>query len=403
MPVNPATFDIVIVGAGLVGASLVQALAKSRFRVAVVEAVERTVSGDPGYDDRHLALSHSTQQILSDCGVWPALAEQTRPIQHIHVSDRGRPGSVRLSAGQLGLPALGHVITARELGRALTGNLSTSVTQWFCPARVTAIKSQAEQVDVQIAINDEEQTVTARLVILADGSQSATRALCGFETTIKRPKQTAIVCNVRTELPHNNTAFERFTEQGPFALLPKDADSMAMIFTVPTEQASDYLAMPDDQFVQVCQQQFGRRLGRLSEPGKRSAYAITMFHVQQQAKQRILLLGNSAHTLHPNAAQGFNLALRDVAGLANVLNQFTGDDVGQPSLLQQYEQARATDQKRTVQFTNTLADLFYTENRLIRWLRNVGMFSVQFSPVLKSCLSRQGTGLNTHYQSSHLL
>lgn len=393
--VNGHDYDVIIVGAGMVGACLAHALRPVGLSVCLVEAIPPKADHQPSFDDRSLALSISSRHILTALGLWDDVVPAATPIQRIHVSDQHRPGMVRLTAREMGVDALGHVLSARHLGQALLKNLQQNVQAFICPASVVAIDNRADSVAVTIAAESGEQILNSRLLVLADGSRSRTREMCHFERIDKAYGQTAIVSNVLTELPHQNTAFERFTAHGPLALLPAGPDHMAMVFTVNSADAQVYLDMNDDAFVAEVQRQFGRRLGRLRSPGKRSGYEITLQHVKHQYRGRALLLGNSAHTLHPNAAQGFNLALRDVAGLAEVLAaaKVAGADPGGLATLQCYSESRRSDQLRVLRFTDGLARLFYTTNPCLTVARNSGLLLAGLVPALRRRIMRLGAGL----------
>ncbi len=390
-------YDIAIVGAGMVGASLVHALKGSGLRIALIEAVPRNATHQPSYDERHLALSLASQRILDGLGLWSRLAAESTPIRHIHVSDQHRPGTVRMSAAALGVEALGHVVPARVLGQALMPGIEACCEQFICPASVTGIENGTGQVRVGLEQDGTATSLTARLLILADGSHSRNRERCGFQVLHKDYGQTAIICNILTELPHAQTAYERFTAAGPFALLPTSQGRMGMVFSVDSERADEYLQLSDAEFTREFQSRFGRRLGRLSQPGARQSYRISMLQVDQQYRQRVLLLGNAAHTMHPNAAQGFNLALRDVAGLAGLLNTASRDrqDPGDEQLLAKYQASRRPDQARVLRFTDGLARAFYTRNPALVLGRNLGMMAAQLMPGLKQQLMRQGSGINS--------
>lgn len=388
-------FDVIIVGAGMVGASLAHALRPTGLRVCLVEAVPPRSDHQPSYDDRSLALSLSSRQILAALHQWHDIAPQATPIRHIHVSDQYRPGMVRLHAKEMGVDALGYVVLARDLGQVLLKELHSAVADFRCPAAVTAIDNQPDRVTVTITSDAGEDRLTSQLLVLADGSRSRTRAMCRFEQTGKSYGQTAIVSNVMTELHHHNTAFERFTTHGPIAFLPTRGDRMAMVFTVASDRAEDYLALTDTAFTAEIQAQFGRRLGRISKPGKRVSYDIALQHVERQYQNRVLLLGNSAHTLHPNAAQGFNLALRDVAGLAEVLADTAAcqGDPGDEPTMERYMALRGPDQQRVLRFTDGLARSFYTSNPLMTLARNAGLMATGLLPPLRRHVMQQGAGI----------
>ncbi len=385
-------YDITIAGGGMVGAGLACALAGSRYRVAVIEAVAPDDAIQPSYDDRGLSLSLASQRILSALGVWPALSAEATPIEHIHVSDRGRFGFVRLHAADLNLPAMGYVVVARQLGRALLARLhSADNIDFLCPARVDTVRVSAEAATLRLAGDGRE--LTGRLLVVADGARSGLRDRLGFVIDEKDYGQTAIVANVTPERGHENRAFERFTDSGPVALLPLSGNRCASVFTVPREAADDYMALPDADYLERLQQRFGRRLGRLVQVGRRKSYPVVKLVPDTPLGDRALLLGNAAHTIHPNGAQGFNLGLRDAAALAEVLLQSPAADAGAPAPLQEYLARRRADQQRVIRFTDRLAEWFYNDDPLRIVVRDTGMLLTDLVPAFKRAFMRRAMGV----------
>jgi len=378
----------------MVGASLASALCVEQFRIAIVEAVSSRSDNQPSYDDRGLALSLSSQRILAGLGLWDKLC--STPIRHVHVSDRKHFGFVRLHAEMLHIPALGYVVTARELGRVLLDRLDmTDNIEFFCPATVDAVRIEPACAKVIVNIDGVTRTLTSQLVIAADGTHSRSRELLGITVQIKDYGQTAIVTNVTPEIPHHDTAYERFTESGPLALLPLPDQRCAVVFTVNTCDAGHYLQMDDYTFTNCLQRRFGRRLGRFQHIGARKSYPIKMISAYEQVRDRVVILGNSAHTLHPNGAQGFNLCLRDVAGLAEILIPALSEnkDVGEQELLNIYLAARQKDQRHVMRFSHGLATLFYNELPHKVLVRNAGMLLTDMVPIIKRSFLRQAMGL----------
>ncbi len=388
-------YDVIIVGGGMVGASLASALCANKIRIAVVEAVPSRSENQPSYDDRGLALSLSSQRILAGLGLWDKLC--STPVQHVHVSDRYHFGFVRLHAEMLHVPALGYVVTARELGRVLKNRLDTADNiEFLCPATVDAVRIGPDCTKVTVNIDGGTKTLTSKLVVAADGTHSRVRDLLGITVQIKDYDQTAIVTNVTPEKPHCDTAYERFTESGPLALLPLPDQHCAVVFTVNTQDAGHYLQMDDYTFTNCIQTRFGRRLGRFQRIGARKSYPIKMISSHEQVRERVVVLGNSAHTLHPNGAQGFNLCLRDVAGLAEILIPALSEnkDVGERELLNTYLAARKIDQRHVMRFSNGLATLFYNELPHKVLVRNAGMLLTDMVPIIKRSFLRQAMGLH---------
>lgn len=392
-PVPAATdYDILIVGAGAVGASLAGALAGSRYRVGVVEAA--SLSGQPTPDGRGLALSLATRRFLEAFGVWSRLAVCANPVRRVHVSHRGHFGSVRLDADQAGLPALGFVVPAQRLGTALLEHLQAAGNiKLIQPALVSGLDQEVTGVNVKLTAGRRLQAARARLLIGADGSHSRVRELVAIGVRSKDYGQTAIVSSIRPQRAHNNTAFELFTETGPLAMLPLRDGRCAAVCCVRHEEAGDILAQSDVDFIGTLEQRFGLRLGHLYDPGPRQAYPLGLIESRAQRSGRVLLLGNSVHTLHPNAAQGFNLGLRDAAALAECLLH-GGDDPGAEALLERYLAERRPAQRRVLRFTDSLAWLFYQPHPFWGPARSFGMLALELLPPLKRAFVRRASGLH---------
>ena len=309
------TCDVLIVGGGLVGASLAIALDGSGLDVALAESAAPRVEAQPSYDDRNLALAQASVNALTALGVWTHLSTAT-PIRKIHISRQGEFGAVRLDAAQHGLEAFGAVVPARELGNALLRRLDACEgLRRFAPATVRSIDLDANGAIARLHTANGEQTIRARLLVGADGTQSFVRDALGIGVDRFDYAQTAFVLNVTTERVIDS-AYERFTSSGPTALLPLGERRGGVVLTVPTEEASRVTQLDDAAFLDLLHARFGWRLGRLSRPGKRVSYPLHRVCAQRLTSTRAALIGNAAQTLHPIAAQGFNLGLRDALTLA---------------------------------------------------------------------------------------
>jgi 2-octaprenyl-6-methoxyphenol hydroxylase len=389
-------YDIAIIGGGMAGASLACSLAGQSLRIAVIEQVAPDADDQPSYDDRGLALSLSSQRILNAIDVWPDVAARSVPIRHIHISEKGRFGQVRLHAADLGLAALGHVVMARDLGTALLRKTTSRAnTDYICPASVTDIRNTGPVIEVDYRLNEQTTTIRCRLLVGADGTGSAIRAKLGIETSVKDYGQTAIVSNVTPSLSHNNTAYERFTTQGPIAMLPVTEDRCVAVHIVASRLRDHYLSLNDSAYLDTVQQDFGNRLGRMLRTGRRKSYPIRLVKANRQYADRAVLLGNSVHTIHPNGAQGFNLGLRDTAALAEHISEAVqaGNDPGSRHLLESYMHSRLQDQTRVVRFSDTIAAMFYNDNPVKSLTRNLGMLALDLSLPLKRRLVREASGL----------
>ena len=380
----------------MVGASLALALAKTDKRIALVEAVSLNSEYQPSYDDRGIALSLSSKRIFDALCVWKQIEKNANPIKRVHVSDRGYFGKVRMDAASMGLDALGHVVIARELGAVLMAQIKqNNSVDIICPAQLTKVQHQADKIILDVVSGDSRDELAAKLLVVADGTHSGIRDQLGIATNITNYEQTAIVSNVTTELGHADTAYERFTAFGPLALLPLKLNRCVIVFTVATEQAEYYLQMEDKQFLEAIQERLGRRLGRLTKLSARRSYPIMQMQAEQQVVGRAVLLGNSAHTIHPNGAQGFNLCLRDVAGLAEQLikGQEQGKDPGNGILLDAYLLSRMEDQKRVGRLSHGMTQWFYNTHFTRSMIRNTAMTLIDLFPPAKFEIMRRGMGL----------
>jgi 2-octaprenyl-6-methoxyphenol hydroxylase len=390
------SFDVLIIGGGMAGASLACALTGRGLKIAVVEAVPLADAVQPSYDDRGLALSAASQRILEGIGVWPAVRINATPIEHIHVSERGGFGFTRIDADEFAVPALAHVAIARELGTALTARMRQAADcTVFCPAKLTGMSIGSERVEATLQTDGGERRLTASLLVGADGVESAVRRTLAIGVCEHDYHQTAIVANVTPSRPHLNTAYERFTPHGPVAMLPHKNDRCGVVWVQQTHDAAATMTLDDAAFLTGLQAQFGRRLGDLRTPGRRRAYPLKLLVAERVAGPRFALIGNAAHGIHPNGAQGFNLGLRDVAALAEVVvaARAAGADPGRETTMRLYADMRRADHKRTIRATDGLARIFYNDILPVKLLRNLSMVTIDMVPPLKQVLARGGSGL----------
>ncbi len=400
---NPNTdFDLIIIGGGMVGASLACALAEQPLRIAIIEAVPYQADNQPSYDDRGIALSFGSRRIFDGLGLWQNLAKHTTAINRIHVSDQGRFGFARLDSKQENVDALGYVITARDLGRTLVHQLDQLKNlTLISPAKLTGLKLGNDHATAIIEKNGITETLTASLIVAADGGNSSVRQQLDISTTDHDYKQTAIIANITPEFPHQHVAYERFTQHGPLALLPMEDNRCALVWTHDPQESKRILELSDEEFLNELQPCFGQRLGRFLKTGKRSAYPLKLVRAQEQVRNRLALIGNAAHTLHPIAGQGFNLGLRDVAALAQIIsdtskqNRDTGTgDIGALDVLEQYAQWRTRDHRQVIGFTNTLVNTFSNHFPPLAMARNLGLIATDIIPPLKHTLARHSMGIS---------
>jgi len=390
-------YDILIIGGGMVGASLARSLSGQGFRIGVVEAFPYTSDSQPSYDDRVLALSWGSRLILQGMGLWEGLEAEVEPIGDIHISDRGHFGFTRLNHRQEGVDALGYVVTAKVLGKLLLKGLDKIPDiELLCPARLESFRIKESDIGVSLEQSGAKQSVSTRLLVAADGSNSRVRQLLSIPYRESSYGQTAIIANVSPERAHGGTAYERFTDSGPLAMLPMSEGRCSLVWTARDEQVPELMALADADFLTCLQDRFGFRLGRLQRVGSRVAYPLRLLQVKEQVRPRIALIGNAAHALHPVTGQGFNLGLRDVAALADILSDVGASkgDPGDLAHLQGYADWRRQDQNQVTMITDSLARLFANPWPPLRMARNLGLVSLDLMPGLKHQVARQFMGLN---------
>jgi 2-octaprenyl-6-methoxyphenol hydroxylase len=392
-------YDIIIAGGGMVGSSLALALAPLGLRTAIVEPVAREAGQQPSFDDRSTALSRSSQRMFEAMGNWDAVVAASTPITSVHVSDRGRFGFAHIDADEQGVEALGYVVINRVLGGVLQGALSAVANlDVLCPASLVAASPGADGVTVTLEQNGKQAAIACKLLVAADGANSAVREMVGIGVSRVPYEQRAIVGNLLPQRAMRNRAFERFTEDGPLAMLPVADGRAGFVWVVAERDAERILALEDAAFLTELQQTFGNRLGELTRVGKRSNYPLSLSKAIRLTAQRSVLVGNSAHGLHPAAAQGFNLGLRDVAALADCIADARDEnpaafDPGAPELLARYAEWRRADQQKLVRFTDGLVRLFGDPRPPIAALRGAGMLAFDLVPGVRKVFARHTMGL----------
>ncbi|KHT62443.1 2-octaprenyl-6-methoxyphenyl hydroxylase [Photobacterium gaetbulicola] len=388
-------YDVVIAGGAMAGATLAIALDKlggGRLRIAVVEAVEPKLDRHPGYDARSIALSLGSAQLLDTIGCWTALAGVATAISQIHVSDRGHAGIVHLDAREQAVEALGYVVELADAGRIFHHKLAKlDQVDLFCPARIAEI--ERHQQGIELVLDNGEQ-LHSRLVVAADGAQSSVCDMLGLGRSEHDFAQVAVIANVTTEEAHQGRAFERFTPQGPVALLPMSEGRSSLVWCIRPGDQAEVMGWNDETFLVKLQQAFGWRLGRLSQTGVRHAYPLLLRQSQRLISHRVAVVGNAAQTLHPIAGQGFNLGLRDVMSLAEeVCREWdqTGD-AGHIRGLSSYRQRREPDRGATVDMTAGLVGVFANDCMPFVAGRNLGLMAMECVDVLKAPLVQRAMG-----------
>ena len=368
---------VLIVGAGPVGAVCALALQRQGVTARILEAQPQ----DARADTRTLALSHGSRLILERLGVWGRL-ENVTPITRIHISQRGALGVTRLSADELKVPALGYVLPYAVLTAALKQALTEAGIAVEHGVAVERIEAAADAATLHTS---DGRARAAPLAVVADGGRGDTAPQPKFERDYD---QMAVVCDVTTELPHAHQAFERFTPQGPAALLPKE-DRYGLVWTASKADAERIAALPDAEFLAALQQHFGGRQGRFLSAGPRKTFPLKLTFTGSEAGNRVVRIGNAAQTLHPVAGQGFNIGLRDAWELASLAGDTPPGQIGSSAMLAAYARGRRADVIGGLGFTDFLVRTFSNDFAPLRHARGLGLLALESFPPLKTFVARR--------------
>ncbi len=387
-------YDLLIVGSGLAGNCLALALKDAGFRIAIIEANTRAQLHASPAGDRALALAAGTVMMLDTLGVWQGIKHAATPIQHIHISDRGHFGKTRLSAQKEHIDALGYVIAARDIETYVANLVINAGIDIIAPARVAGLISGDQEICVNIKQNDQSQNLSAKLLVGADGGLSSVRQLLNINQLITDYGQTALITSVKSTIPNNNTAYERFTSSGPLALLPISKNECAVIWTRSHEDADTLMLGREADFLVELQQCFGFKLGELTLTAPRRAFPLSLIRAEQMVAGRAVIIGNAVHQLHPVAGQGFNLGIRDVIQLAEMLikQHEQNKDIGEADFLNAYAVSRKKDHDWTIGFTDTLIKIFANEWLALAAARNIGLTLLDHIPAAKKLLTQHAMG-----------
>lgn len=385
-------YDVIINGGGMVGATLACLLAKGGKKVAVIEAFEaKPFVDDEEYDLRVSAISRASQNALTKIGAWDAImGMRASPYEVMDVWDATGDGNVRFDASELGEPDLGHIIENRviqlALGEALT-NFKTA--ERYQPNQLTDFIVSDDKVEVTL---DNGKTISAQLLVGADGAKSKVRTLAGIDFKGDDYGQSGLVAVVSTEKPHEFTAWQRFQPTGPLAFLPLSEGSSSIVWTLPSDRADYYLSLGKNDFKLALAEALDHKLGKVTKVGKRAAFPLRGSQAESLIKERVALVGDAAHTIHPLAGQGVNLGLKDAVELANQLVTTSGD-LGNHKLLRCYERARRGDNLLTMRAMEGFRLLFGHSANPVKTARNFGMNLFNRIPVVKNEVIRKAMGL----------
>lgn len=389
------TLPIIIAGGGMTGATLALAishLSGGRQPVHLVEAVVPSTHTHPGFDSRAIALAEGTCRQLAQLGIWSSLSGEATPITQVHVSDRGHAGFVTLSAEDYAIAALGQVVELHEVGRSLFNLLKQAPgVTLHCPARVDQITRRAGEVDVTL---DSGERLHGSLLVAADGTRSALATRCGISWRVNDYQQIAVIANVACESPHEGRAWERFTANGPLAMLPMSRGRCSLVWCHPKSAKEQIAALDDAQFSAELQSAFGWRLGKITQVGARNIYPLTLTTASNPVSHRLVLVGNAAQTLHPIAGQGFNLGMRDVMSLAQTVVSASecGEDPGGVITLSRYRERRIPDKAATIGVTDSLVTLFSNQLAPLVVGRNLGLMAMNILTPARDALAYRTLG-----------
>ncbi len=388
-------FDLIIIGAGMVGAALAASLGNTPLRIAIIEGTPPEAPDDGQVDLRVSAISRASQHLLEAVGAWPALADHATPYQCMHIWDSGGHGSTTFSATELGENDLGHIVENRRIQFSLWEILqSQSNVTRFCPALLDSLSPGLEQAEVRLA---DGQPLTAQLVVGADGGRSQVRQLAGIATTGWSYGQKTIVGNVTTGRSHQHTAWQRFLPTGPVAFLPLRDGRCSIAWHTQSDDADRLMALDDAAFCAELTKATGQVLGEVQSIGRRGYFPLRRQHAVNYHRGRVALAGDAAHTIHPLAGQGVNLGFLDARVLAEILQQLAtaGEDLADPAALNRYERRRRPNNLTIMTLMDLFTGVFGTEAMPLRWARNLGLNLADNAGPVKREVIRYAMGLET--------
>jgi 2-octaprenylphenol hydroxylase len=388
--------DVLIVGGGMVGATLACALGEKNFSVVMIDTQQPAMSWPAeGYDLRVSAITRATQRILETLHVWQNVAaERISPYRDMHVWDAGGEGVIHFDSAELGEASLGHIVENRVTLKALHQRIEELDCVTFIPG-VMATQLDIDDANVSLALNN-GTSINARLIVAADGSRSWVRQQRGISVRGWDYDQAALVTYVKTAQPHQETAWQRFLPTGPLAFLPLTGGYSSIVWSTSPEMAEQLRTMPEEHFAIELQAAFEDRLGSIDEVGPRAVFPLRFFETSHYVQPRLALIGDAAHTIHPLAGQGVNLGMSDAASLAEVLMAAKNNrkDIGSLKVLRQYERWRRADNRNMLITMDGFKRLFSNDLSLLGWIRNTGMTLLDKTPLVKNIIVKQAMGIS---------
>lgn len=385
--------DVLIVGGGPVGGTLACALAAAGMEVIAVDHADPAAGLDTGFDGRASSIALGSQRILDALGLWAGMEPHAAPIRHIRVSEGESPLFLHYDERDTGGTPFGYMVENRFIRKALFDRVPTlEAVRFLAPARVDGVERSASGVEARLA---DGRRISARLIVGADGRASGVRAGAGIRVTGWPYRQTAIVCTVAHERPHDSVAHEHFLPTGPFAVLPLLGNRSSIVWTERKDLAPGIMALDDAEFLAELERRFGDYLGRLKVVGPRWSYPLSLQHAETAIALRLALVGDAAHAMHPIAGQGLNMGLRDVAALSEVLAEARrlGLDIGADTVLERFQRWRRFDNTLMLAMTDGLNRLFSNTIGPVRLARGIGLAAVNRMPPLKRLFVRSAMGL----------
>jgi 2-octaprenyl-6-methoxyphenol hydroxylase len=390
---RPLRADVLIVGGGPVGGTLACALSAAGMEVVAVDQADPAAGLDAGFDGRASSIALGSQRILDALGLWAGMEPHAAPIRHIRVSEGDSPLFLHYDERDTGGPPFGYMVENRFIRKALFDRIPTLDTvRLLAPARVRGLERSGSGVEARLA---DGRRISARLIVGADGRASGVRAGAGIRVTGWPYRQTAIVCTVAHERPHDFVAHEHFLPTGPFAVLPLLGNRSSIVWTERKDLAPAIMALDEAEFLAELERRFGDYLGRLTVVGPRWSYPLSLQHAETAIALRLALVGDAAHAMHPIAGQGLNMGLRDVAALTEVLAEARrlGLDIGAHTVLERFQRWRRFDNTVMLAMTDGLNRLFSNAIGPVRLARGLGLAAVNRMPPLKRLFVRSAMGL----------
>lgn len=390
-------YDLIISGGGLTGMALAVLLAKLPLKIALIDAAKKKLANNKNYQDtRSIALAPTSKNIFSAINLWSKIEAFSTSINKIHVSDQGHFGFTHIDAKKQNIPALGYVVEFDQLQEILHQELVQQENVDVIVGKVVSLVVAQQQASITIQIGENNKTLAAKLIIAADGAQSTIRTLLNIALKKTDYQQVAIAGNLGLKHDHQSVAYERFTEQGPLALLPLGEKRYAYVWSLSKTNAENIMQLSDEAFLAQLQKQFGYRLGKFIWVGQRQQFPLQLIQIQENIQPHVAFLGNASHTLHPIAGQGFNLCLRDAAVLTQLIADYLAEEkpLIDPKLLQDYANARTQDQKSMINLTHNLVKLFSNSYQPLTLLRNLGLCALDLTPGIKNSFIKKTMGFN---------